>query len=146
MPTAFRMLLIEKQNAIVCRACGQFMSVYTKSVRRGVTPETLAVFLAQLPAPEPTVVDMAKHKKLSPEQLVNRLLAAKGGWTLTLSEYDQRVGSSGPVIDPDTGSEWVKTEDSPSDTNEENRQSDRLMVGGVMCVVVDGAWVPVESE
>lgn len=107
MPTAFRMLLIEKQNAVVCRACGQFMSVYAASVARGVTPEVLAVFLARPPAAEPTVVDVTEHKKLNPEQMSARLLAAKGELGMTVEEHDHRTGATGPVINPDTGLEWI---------------------------------------
>jgi hypothetical protein len=141
MPTAFRMILVEKQNAIVCRACGQFMSVYAASVARGVTPETLAVFLARDAAPEPTATSVAQHKKLLPEQLRTRFDAATQ-WDC-LAEYDKRFGWSGPVINPDTGEEWVPltTEDSPPD-----QQSDRLMVDGVWCEVVDGAWVPMDPQ
>jgi len=59
MPTAFRMILAKEQNAIVCRACGQYMYVYTAALARGVTANILAAFLAQESAPEPGPVPAA---------------------------------------------------------------------------------------
>ncbi|KKL54815.1 hypothetical protein LCGC14_1721060 [marine sediment metagenome] len=97
IPTAFRMLLVEKQNAIICRACSMFMSVYARNESRGVTPEVLAVFLARDAASEPIT-----HKKLSLEQIKGRYHVAAGQvGNMTLADYDARVGSSGSVIVPD---------------------------------------------
>jgi hypothetical protein len=139
------MCYYEPKNVVICRVCNVAVHNYVRLIEPGgVSVADMTTFLEQPRTADPALA--TKHKKLNPEQLANRLLAAKGGWTLTLAEHDVRTGGSGPVIDPDTESEWVKTEDSPPDANEESRQSDRLMVGGVMCEVVDGEWVPIESK
>lgn len=144
MPTAFRMLLIEKQNAIVCRACGQFMSVYTKSVRRGVTPEALAVFLAQPPAPEPTVTT-AERLKLKPEQLATGQKLFDGSMTIgdrnrieSIKNWCSRVDCTLVQYEMEFG--LVK------DTQTRTEPPDRMFVDGEWCEVVDEAWIPIESE
>jgi hypothetical protein len=122
MPTAFRMPYIPDQNAMICRACGQFMHVYQASIKRGITPEKLATFLASDPIPEPgTVVTVKPFKPNQKERgrLEARLAAARGQISnMTLADYDKRFGASGPVIDPDTGLEWVETGTNTDTENE----------------------------
>ncbi len=119
--------------------CKKVFALAIKGVRfaanHGLAYETLQTYLLQAPIALPNV----KHKRTRQQiKSDSRYMAATGGLAMTLVEYDERFGTSGPVIDPDTGLEWVPptTEDSPPD---------RLVVGGVLCEVQDGCWTPVEE-
>jgi len=132
-----RMCYYEPKNVVVCRVCNVLIHNYVRLFEPwGVSLDQMTKFLARPAAPEPSAVEVVHHKTLSPEQLRNRLLAAKGGWTLTLAEYDQRCGGSGPVIDPDTGLEWVR----PS-VGEHTPPDERMFIDGVEC---DAGGEPIE--
>lgn len=143
LPTAIRMILIKEQNAIICKACDMFKSVYLSNIHRGITPEILAAFLARQPAPEPSAVSVVEHKKLTPERLQVRFMYGTGQWAFSnddgtdmtraesLAEHDARTGASGPVVDPDTGLEWVP--EVVEDQNEQEKRSERMFIDGVEC-------------
>lgn len=104
-----QMCYYEPGNVVVCRTCNTIIANY-KCLKQpgGVTVGDIEVFLARDPAPEPTVVDPTQHKKQTRGQIGARLCAAQGKIAdTTLADYDERFGTSGPVLDPDTGLEWV---------------------------------------
>ena len=97
MSTAFRMILAKKQNAIICRACGQYVYVYTAALARGVTANVLIAFLAQEPAPEPGPASEAAQRATH-ERAWNALEAVHTGEQTT---PDERMLIDGVWCDAD---------------------------------------------
>lgn len=119
-----RMCYYEPKNVVVCRGCNVAVHNYVRLIEPGgVSLDQMTAFLAQPSAPEPTVV-VASHKRLTPTQLQARFDAATK-WNM-LDTYDERCGTSGPVIDPDTGLEWVRP-------GEQTEGGERMLIEGQWC-------------